>query len=62
MGILKRDKTKDTERRIDTRALFIMIGAAPNTGWLSGHAEVDPRAAVARVKSAWARRSDPGSC
>ena len=39
-------KTKDTERRIDTRALFIMIGAAPNTGWLSGHAEVDPKGFV----------------
>ncbi|MFY7744738.1 MAG: FAD-dependent oxidoreductase [Erythrobacter sp.] len=39
-------KTGDTERRIDTRALFIMIGAAPNTGWLSGHAEVDPKGFV----------------
>ena len=39
-------KTKDIERRIDTRALFIMIGAAPNTGWLSGHAEVDPKGFV----------------
>ena len=28
--------TPDGERRIDTRALFIMIGAAPNTDWLSG--------------------------
>ena len=39
-------KTGDTERRIDTRALFIMIGAAPNTGWLSGLAETDAKGFV----------------
>lgn len=39
-------KTKDTERRIDTRALFIMIGAAPNTGWLSGLAQTDAKGFV----------------
>ncbi|KWV95344.1 FAD-dependent oxidoreductase [Erythrobacter sp. AP23] len=33
--------TPEGERRIDTRALFIMIGAAPNTGWLSGLVETD---------------------
>lgn len=39
-------KTGESERRIDTRALFIMIGAAPNTGWLSGLAETDPKGFV----------------
>ncbi|MEE4316507.1 MAG: FAD-dependent oxidoreductase [Erythrobacter sp.] len=39
-------KTKDTERRIDTRALFIMIGAAPNTDWLSGLAATDDKGFV----------------
>ncbi len=39
-------KTGDTERRIDTRALFIMIGAAPNTGWLSGLAATDGKGFV----------------
>ena len=39
-------RTKDTEQRIDTRALFIMIGAAPNTGWLSGLAETDAKGFV----------------
>ncbi|MBX7456683.1 FAD-dependent oxidoreductase [Qipengyuania sp. 1NDH17] len=34
------------ERRIDTRALFIMIGAAPNTDWLSGMVEVDEKGFV----------------
>ncbi|RNJ62007.1 MAG: FAD-dependent oxidoreductase [Porphyrobacter sp. IPPAS B-1204] len=39
-------KTKDTEQRIDARALFIMIGAAPNTGWLSGLAQTDEKGFV----------------
>jgi len=34
-------RTGADEQRIDTRALFIMIGAAPNTGWLSGLAATD---------------------
>ena len=34
------------ERRIDTRALFVMIGAAPNTDWLSGMVEVDEKGFV----------------
>jgi thioredoxin reductase (NADPH) len=39
-------RTKDTEQRIATRALFIMIGAAPNTDWLSGMAETDDKGFV----------------
>jgi thioredoxin reductase (NADPH) len=39
-------KTGESEQRIDTRALFIMIGAAPNTGWLSGLAETDSKGFV----------------
>jgi thioredoxin reductase (NADPH) len=39
-------KTGDTEQRIETRALFIMIGAAPNTDWLSGLAATDPKGFV----------------
>ena len=39
-------KTKDKERRIDARALFIMIGAAPNTDWLSGLAKTDDKGFV----------------
>jgi thioredoxin reductase (NADPH) len=33
-------------QRIDAGALFIMIGAAPNTGWLSGLVELDERGFV----------------
>jgi thioredoxin reductase (NADPH) len=32
--------------RIDAGALFVMIGAAPNTEWLSGLAEVDEKGFV----------------
>lgn len=32
--------------RIDAGALFIMIGAAPNTEWLSGHVELDDKGFV----------------
>ncbi|GMN02605.1 FAD-dependent oxidoreductase [Erythrobacter sp. MTPC3] len=39
-------ETPDGEERVDTRALFIMIGAAPNTGWLSGLAKTDERGFV----------------
>jgi thioredoxin reductase (NADPH) len=28
-------------REVQTRALFVMVGAAPNTGWLSGLVELD---------------------
>jgi thioredoxin reductase (NADPH) len=30
-----------TLRRVSTCALFVMVGAAPNTGWLSGLAKLD---------------------
>lgn len=39
-------KTGESEQRIDTRALFIMIGAAPNTDWLSGLAATDEKGFV----------------
>lgn len=39
-------KTQGTQQRISTRALFIIIGAAPNTGWLSGLAATDAKGFV----------------
>ncbi len=39
-------KSGDGKWRLDTRALFIMIGAAPNTGWLSDLVELDGRGFV----------------
>ncbi len=38
--------TPEGETRQDTRALFIMIGAAPNTAWLSGLVDTDERGFV----------------
>lgn len=45
-------KTKDSEQRIPTRALFIMIGAAPNTDWLSGLAATDAKGFVLTGRAA----------
>ena len=39
-------RTPDGERRVQTRALFIMIGAAPNTDWLSGLVQTDEKGFV----------------
>ncbi len=36
----------DSDDRVDTRALFIMIGAAPNTDWLSGLVKTDEKGFV----------------
>ncbi len=38
--------TPEGETRVDSRALFIMIGAAPNTDWLSGLVETDDKGFV----------------
>lgn len=35
-----------TTRVVDTRALFIMVGAAPNTEWLSGLVKLDDKGFV----------------
>ncbi|KEO90930.1 thioredoxin-disulfide reductase [Erythrobacter longus] len=45
------------ERPIDTRALFIMIGAAPNTQWLGGLVETDDKGFV--ITGAQAGRESP---
>ncbi len=40
------DKATDEKRDIDARAAFIMVGAAPNTGWLSGLVKLDNKGFV----------------
>ncbi|WP_298337144.1 cyclic nucleotide-binding domain-containing thioredoxin-disulfide reductase [uncultured Erythrobacter sp.] len=45
------------ERQIDTRALFIMIGAAPNTEWLGGLVDTDEKGFV--ITGADAGRQSP---
>jgi thioredoxin reductase (NADPH) len=41
-----RDVKSGTSRVVDTRALFIMVGAAPNTEWLSGLVKLDDKGFV----------------
>jgi thioredoxin reductase (NADPH) len=41
-----RDVKTGTSREVDTRALFVMVGAAPNTEWLSGLVKLDDKGFV----------------
>jgi len=45
-------KGPDGDRRQETRAVFIMIGAAPNTEWLSGLVDTDAKGFVLSGKEA----------
>ncbi|MBV2358517.1 FAD-dependent oxidoreductase [Thalassococcus sp. CAU 1522] len=36
------DKASGQDWRLNTGGLFVMVGAAPNTGWLSGLVDLDP--------------------
>jgi thioredoxin reductase (NADPH) len=40
-AVTVRDLHSGEERRIETRALFVMVGAAPNTDWLTGLVDLD---------------------
>jgi len=41
-----RDRESGETRRMDTRAVFVMVGAAPNTDWLSGCVELNEQGFV----------------
>jgi thioredoxin reductase (NADPH) len=45
-AITVRDVDTGETHDIETRALFVMVGAAPNTGWLSGLVELDAKGFV----------------
>lgn len=45
-GVTIRDVATGATRDVDTRALFIMVGAAPNTGWLASLVELDEKGFV----------------
>jgi thioredoxin reductase (NADPH) len=45
-GVTLRDAQTGATREIATRALFIMVGAAPNTDWLSGLVALDAKGFV----------------
>ena len=40
------DKASGETRRMATRGVFVMVGAAPNTDWLSGRVELDDKGFV----------------
>ena len=40
------DKASGETRRMDTRGVFVMVGAAPNTDWLNGCVELDDKGFV----------------
>ncbi len=41
-----RDRAGSQDWTVDSRAVFVMVGAAPNTGWLEGHVDLDARGFV----------------
>ena len=45
-GVTVRDGATGATREIETGALFIMVGAAPNTGWLAGLVKLDAKGFV----------------
>jgi len=45
-GVTLRDARSGETREIATRALFVMVGAAPNTDWLSGLVALDDKGFV----------------
>jgi thioredoxin reductase (NADPH) len=40
------NRTSGASRDVDTRAVFVMVGAAPNTGWLDGLVRLDAKGFV----------------
>jgi thioredoxin reductase (NADPH) len=45
-GVTVRDVNSGATREINTRALFVMVGAAPNTDWLAGLVDLDAKGYV----------------
>ncbi len=45
-GITVRNRETGADARIDTRAVFVMVGAAPNTGWLRDCVALDGKGFV----------------
>lgn len=52
----------DGARNVQSRALFIMVGAAPNTEWLTGYCELDNKGFVKTGKAVGAETPYETSC
>ncbi len=57
-----RDIVTGAERIVKTRALFVMVGAAPNTGWLADLVKLDDKGFVVTGEAAGARSPYATSC
>ena len=55
-AITVRDRASGADWRIDTRAVFVMVGAAPNTDWLGDCLRLDPKGFVLTGSAAGADR------
>lgn len=55
-------QTPGGRRRLDARAMFLMIGAAPNTDWLSGLVKLNSKGFILTGEAAGARTSFETSC
>ncbi|MEM1349699.1 MAG: NAD(P)/FAD-dependent oxidoreductase, partial [Myxococcota bacterium] len=60
--VVIRDKKTDERLTIDTRALFVMIGAKPYTDWLSGLVELDEKGFVKTGAQVGGRSTYETSC
>jgi thioredoxin reductase (NADPH) len=57
-----RNRDTGEEMRIETQGVFVMIGAAPNTGWLSGLVDLDEKGFVRTGPDAGASTPYATSC
>ncbi len=61
-GITVLDKATGEERLMDAAAVFVMVGAAPNTAWLSDLVELDDKGFVKTGSDVGAKWSYATSC
>ena len=61
-GITVRHRTSGDTTEIPARAVFVMVGAEPNTGWLAECVQLDARGFVLTGEEAGAKRSLETSC
>lgn len=61
-GITICDKASGQDWRLPTQALFVMVGAAPNTDWLSGMITLDDKGFVLTGREAGGRSQYETSC
>ncbi len=61
-SITIRNSADGSTRELSTCALFVMVGAAPNTGWLSGLVDLDDKGFVKTGESAGGHSQYATSC